>query len=133
MGRKIRQLYRFQQKYINPALPNLRLGDTISVGILLQEGKKQRIQFYQGVLIAFRRSSRNSTITLRRTFQGVGVERVIFIHSKRIQRLEVVRHAKVRRAKLYYLRNLTGKAARLREKFRKGSQTIIIIIFSFEI
>jgi len=96
------------------------LGDTVNVGVLIEEGKKQRIQFYQGTLISYHRANRNSTITIRRIFQGVGVERVFLIHSKIIKDIEVLRHAKVRRAKLYYLRKLKGKATRLKEVFKQS-------------
>jgi large subunit ribosomal protein L19 len=109
-----------QRKYLKQYLPDLRLGDTVNVGVLIQEGKKQRVQSYQGTLIAYHQSNANSTITIRRIFQGVGVERVFLVHSKTIKKIEVLRHAKVRRAKLYYLRKLKGKATRLREVFIKS-------------
>ena len=108
------------QKYLKRDLPTLSLGDTVNVGVLIQEGKKQRIQAYQGTLIAYHRANRDSTITIRRIFQGVGVERVFLIHSKTVQQIKILRHAKVRRAKLYYLRKLKGKATRLREVFSKS-------------
>jgi elongation factor Tu len=109
-----------QQKYLKRDLPTLRLGDTVNVGVLIQEGKKQRIQAYQGTLIAYHRANRDSTITIRRIFQGVGVERVFLIHSNTVKHIKILRHAKVRRAKLYYLRKLKGKATRLREIFSKS-------------
>jgi large subunit ribosomal protein L19 len=109
-----------RQKYLKTYIPPLRMGDTVNVGVLIQEGKKQRTQSYQGTLIAQHKAFRNSTITIRRIFQGVGVERVFLIHSRTVQHIKVLRHAKVRRAKLYYLRNLKGKATRLREIFSKS-------------
>jgi len=111
---------RIEQKYLNQNIQNLKLGDKINVGVLIQEGKKQRIQNYQGTLIAYHRAGRNSTVTIRRIFQNVGVERIFFIFSSNIQYFEILRHSKVRRAKLYYLRSLKGKATRLREVFMKN-------------
>jgi large subunit ribosomal protein L19 len=110
---------KIQRKYLKSYLPKIRLGDTINVGVLIEEGKKRRIQSYQGTLISYHKANRNSTITIRRIFQGVGVERVFFIHSRTIKNIEVLRHAKVRRAKLYYLRKLKGKATRLQEVFKQ--------------
>jgi large subunit ribosomal protein L19 len=101
-------------------LPVLSLGDTVCVGVLIQEGNKQRVQTYQGVLIRQRRSIRVRTITVRRIFQGIGVERIFLLHSPIIQFIEVRRCAKTRRAKLYYLRSTKGKLSRLRERFEKN-------------
>jgi large subunit ribosomal protein L19 len=98
-------------------LPNLTIGDTLNIGVLIQEGNKQRVQNYQGTLIAQHRAGVNSTITVRRVFQGIGRERIFLIHSPSVQRIEVVRRAHVRRAKLYYLRDRVGKATRLKERF----------------
>jgi large subunit ribosomal protein L19 len=97
--------------------PTLSLGDLVRVGVLIKEGNKQRVQVYQGTLISRRRSNLTTTISVRRFFQGVGVERVFLLYSPSIRYIEVLRRAKVRRAKLYYLRNLKGKSARLRERF----------------
>lgn len=101
-------------------LPTLLVGDTVAVGVLIQEGNKQRVQTYQGVIISQHRAGLNSTITVRRLFQGIGVERVFPLHSPTIQKFEVVRRAKVRRSKLYYLRDRVGKATRLKEKFNSA-------------
>jgi large subunit ribosomal protein L19 len=98
-------------------LPILSIGDTVAVGVLIQEGNKQRVQTYQGTRIAQHRAGVNSTITVRRVFQGVGRERVFLLHSPAIQSVEVLRRARVRRAKLYYLRDRVGKATRLKERF----------------
>lgn len=113
-------LNEIQKKQLKKDVPNLMLGDQVRVGVLIQEGNKQRTQIYQGVLIAQHRNVTNSSITVRRVFQGVGVDRIFLIHSPVIQSIVVLRHAKVRRAKLYYLRHLQGKAARLRERFIKN-------------
>lgn len=98
-------------------LPELAIGDTIKVHVKIVEGKNERIQIFQGVIIAMDGSSINRSITVRRVAAGgIGVERKFLVHSPRLDKLDVVRHAHVRRAKLYYLRNRSGKAARLRER-----------------
>jgi large subunit ribosomal protein L19 len=99
--------------------PILCLGDTIRVSVLIEEANKRRIQFYQGTLIAKHQSGISTTIIVRRVFRGVGMERVFFLHSPLIQDIKVLRRAKVRRAKLYYLRYLKGKAIRLKDRFVK--------------
>lgn len=96
--------------------PQIRIGDIVKVGIRIQEGKKQRIQPYSGTVIALHGNSLSSTFTVRRIFQGIGIERVFLIHSPCLAYIEIVRHSKVRRAKLYYLRTRIGKAARLKTK-----------------
>jgi large subunit ribosomal protein L19 len=110
-------LKKIEAEQMKQNLPTLLIGDTVAVGVLIQEGNKQRVQTYQGVIIAEHRAGLNSTITVRRLFQGIGVERVFLVHSPTIQKIEVLRRAKVRRAKLYYLRDRVGKATRLKEKF----------------
>ena len=86
------------------------------MGIIV-EGNKERIQFYEGTIIAKKNSSINTTITVRKVLQGIGIERVFLIHSPKVDSITVIRSAKVRRAKLYYLRNLQGKATRLKQTF----------------
>jgi len=81
------------------------------------EGNKERVQFYEGTLIAKKNSSINTTITVRKIFQGIGIERIFLLHSPKVDSITVLRSAKVRRSKLYYLRNLKGKASRLRQLF----------------
>jgi large subunit ribosomal protein L19 len=125
---KFQQLIKkIQQKQLKNNLPILSLGDTICVGVLIQEGNKQRIQTYQGVLIAQHRASRRSTITVRRIFQGIGIERIFLLHSPAIQFIEVKRCVKVRRSKLYYLKNMSGKAARLTERIKKNRSLYKVI------
>ena len=85
------------------------------MGVKIFEGNKERIQFYEGIIIAKKNSGINSTITVRKLFQGIGVERIFLIHSPKITSISVLKLSKVRRAKLYYLRNLKGKAARLKQ------------------
>ncbi len=98
-------------------LPVIYVGDTVRVGVKIKEGEKYRVQPYEGVVIAKRNGGINETITVRKVFQGVGVERVFLIHSPRIDRIKVIRRGKVRRAKLYYLRNRVGKATRIKQRF----------------
>jgi large subunit ribosomal protein L19 len=97
-------------------LPQFRPGDTVSVHVRVVEGDKERIQLFQGVVIARRGGGTRETFTVRKISGGVGVERIFPLHSPVIDRVEVMRRGKVRRAKLYYLRGLRGKAARIEER-----------------
>jgi len=101
-------------------LPIIHPGDTVRVAVRIIEGGKERIQPYEGVVIAKRHGGINATITVRRVFQGVGVERVFLVHSPRIETIKVVRRGKVRRAKLFYLRSRIGKATRVKQRFDRG-------------
>jgi large subunit ribosomal protein L19 len=116
--REIVSRTQFRQKEHD--FPILCLGDTVRVGVLIEEANKRRVQAYQGTLISKRQAGINTTIIVRRIFHGVGIERVFFLHSPLVQYIKVLRHAKVRRAKLYYLRYLKGKAIRLKERFIKS-------------
>jgi large subunit ribosomal protein L19 len=106
-----------EAEQMKPNLPILHVGDTVKVGVIIQEGGKERTQPYEGVIIAKRGSGINQNITVRRIFQGIGVERVFLLHSPRIESVKVLRRGKVRRAKLYYLRDRIGKATRLKQRF----------------
>ncbi len=97
-------------------VPDLHIGDTLKIHTEVTEGDKTRVQIFQGVLIKRKNSGIRETITVRKVSSGVGVERIFPLHSPKVKMIEVVRHGKVRRAKLYYLRELSGKAARIREK-----------------
>lgn len=101
-------------------LPDIYVGDTVRVGVIIQEGGKERTQPYEGVVIAMRNGGINETITVRRIFQGVGVERVFLLHSPRVESVKVLRRGKVRRAKLYYLRDRVGKATRVKQRFDRA-------------
>jgi large subunit ribosomal protein L19 len=101
-------------------LPVIHVGDTVKVGVKIQEGNKERTQPYEGVVIAKRHGGSNATITVRKVFQGVGVERVFLIHSPRIESIKIIRRGKVRRAKLYYLRDRIGKATRVKQRFDRA-------------
>lgn len=99
------------------SLPTIHVGDTVKVGVRIQEGGKERIQPFEGTVIAMRHGGINRTITVRRIFQGVGVERVFLLHSPIVANIEILRRGKVRRAKLYYLRDRVGKATRIKQRF----------------
>ena len=100
----------------NPNIPELAPGDTVKVSAKIVEGDRERIQVFQGVVIRVRRGGVGTNFTVRRVAYGVGVERTFPLHSPLVEKVEVVRHGKVRRAKLYYLRGLSGKRARIKEK-----------------
>ncbi len=97
-------------------LPSFKAGDTVSVHYKIREGNKERIQVYQGVVIQRNSTGNTETFTVRKVSNGIGVERIFPINSPNIDKIEVNSHGKVRRAKLYYLRELTGKAARIKSK-----------------
>jgi ribosomal protein L19, bacterial type len=96
-------------------IPELKSGDTVRLQVKVVEGNKERLQPFEGVVIRLRGGSVNRNFTVRRITNGVGVERTFLVNSPRIEKIEVLRHARVRRKQLYYLRGLTGKAARLKE------------------
>ena len=106
-----------ESNFIKKDLPLLRIGDSVRIGVKIVEGNKERVQFYEGTIIAKKNSSINTTITVRKTFQGIGVERIFLVHSPKVDSITVLRSSKVRRSKLYYLRNLKGKASRLKQTF----------------
>lgn len=103
--------------YIKKDLPQLKIGDSVKIGVKIIEGTKERIQFYEGTVITKKNTSINTTITVRKILQGIGIERIFLIHSPKIDSINVLRSSKVRRSKLYYLRNLKGKASRLKQVF----------------
>ncbi len=109
----IKQLEREQMRLDMPAFSP---GDTVRVHVKIREGDKERIQVFQGVVISKRKGGMNATFTVRKVSYGVGVERIFPMHSPIIDRVEIVTRGHVRRAKIYYLRKLRGKAARIREK-----------------
>ena len=100
-------------------IPNFFTGDVIKVGVRITEGKKERVQYFEGVCIAKKNRSLNSSFTVRKISFGEGVERTFPLYGTVIDTIKVIRHGKVRRAKLYYLRDRTGKSARIAEKIRK--------------
>ena len=107
----------FEEAQQNKELPNIYVGDTVRVGVRISEGNKERVQPYEGVVIAKRHGGIHQTITVRRIFQGIGVERIFLVHSPQVASIKVERRGKVRRAKLFYLRERVGKATRVKQRF----------------
>ncbi|WP_288347981.1 50S ribosomal protein L19 [uncultured Prochlorococcus sp.] len=107
----------FEREQLKKQLPEIYVGDTVKVGVKITEGNKERVQPYEGVVIAKRHGGLHQTITVRRIFQGIGVERVFMLHSPQVASLKVERRGKVRRAKLFYLRDRVGKATRVKQRF----------------
>ncbi|KXB35485.1 50S ribosomal protein L19 [Atopobium deltae] len=105
-----------ERQQIREDVPTLRVGDNVKVHYRIKEGDRERIQVFQGDIIRLSGAGSRETFTVRKISFGIGVERTFPVHSPKIAKLEVVRHGDVRRAKLYYLRNRVGKAARIREK-----------------
>ena len=110
---KIKQL---EREHMRMDMPDFATGDTVKVYVKIKEGEKERIQAFQGVVISRRRGTTNATITVRKVSYGIGVERIFQLHSPVIDRIEVITHGRVRRAKIYYLRKLRGRAARIKER-----------------
>ena len=108
----------------NPRIAEFAPGDTIKVNVKIVEGDKERVQAFEGVVIRIRKGTANAAFTVRRTSLGIGVERTFFFHSPRVEKVELLRKGKVRRAKLYYLRGLRGKAAKI--KGQRGAKGVIV-------
>mgnify|MGYP001630899577 CR=1 FL=1 len=105
----------FTQKHLKAVAPQVQVGDTIRVHLKVKEGNRERIQVFEGTVIAKKHGGIEETFTVRRISYGIGVEKVFPVHSPAIEKIELVRHGKVRRAKLYYLRGRVGKAAKIKE------------------
>ena len=106
-----------ESEQLKEDLPIIYVGDTVRIGVKISEGGKERIQPYEGTVIGARNGGINETITVRKIFQGVGVERVFLLHSPLVSTIQIIRRGKVRRAKLYYLRDRVGKATRIKQRF----------------
>ena len=106
----------FEKTMLRQDIPEFQPGDTVQVHVKVREGNKQRIQVFQGLVISRKNGSNHETFTVRKISEGVGVERIFPLHSPIIEKINVVRRGRVRRAKLYYIREKIGKAARIREK-----------------
>ncbi len=111
----MRALYDIEKKYLKEKVDPFRVGDTVRVHLRVIEGEKERVQVFQGVVIRRKGKGPTENFTVRKISYGIGVERIFPVHSPRVEKVEVVRSARVRRAKLYFLRKLRGKAARLKE------------------
>jgi len=109
------RLAKFAREGMREDLPDFRPGDTVKVMVRVREGEKERLQAFEGVCVAKKGGGMSETFTVRKVSAGVGVERIFPVHSPSVATVEIVRHGKVRRAKLYYLRRLTGKAGRIKE------------------
>ena len=110
------QLSNLMDVKVNPNIPQITPGDTVKVSVKVIEGEKERIQVFQGIVIRVKRNGVGSTFTVRRISYGVGVERIFPVASPLVEKVEIIRHGKVRRARLFYLRGLSAKKARLKEK-----------------
>jgi large subunit ribosomal protein L19 len=110
-------LNNIQNQFLKSNLPKIKIGDNVKIGVKIIEGNKERIQFYEGTIIAKKNTSLNTTIIVRKVLQGIGIERIFLIHSPKIDSIKILRSSKVRRSKLYYLRSLKGKASRVKQKF----------------
>jgi len=116
---KIRKtINQIEAKFLKEEIPFLQIGDNVRVGIKIIEGEKRRVQFYEGTIIARKNNSINTTITVRKILQGIGIERIFLIHSPKIDSIVVLQSSKIRRSKLHYLRKLKGKANRLKQTFK---------------
>ena len=107
-----------ENSFLKKELPLIKIGDNVKIGVKIIEGNKERVQFYEGTILAKKNTSINTTITVRKILQGIGIERIFLIHSPKIDSITVLRSSKVRRSKLYYLRDLKGKASRLKQTFK---------------
>jgi len=106
-----------EKSFLKENLPLIRIGDNVKIGVKIIEATKERVQFYEGTVIAKKNSSINTTITVRKIFQGIGIERIFLLHSPKISSINLIISTKVRKSKLYYLRQLKGKASRLKQVF----------------
>ncbi len=105
-----------EKEYMKAEVPQFEVGDTVKVYVKVVEGTRERLQAFEGIVIARKNGGVRETFTVRRVSFGIGIERTFQLHSPRVDKIELVRHGKVRRAKLYYLRSLSGKAAKIKEQ-----------------
>lgn len=109
---------KIESEYLKKEISNIQIGDTVKLGIEIREGEKTRVQGYEGVVISKKNSGLNKTITVRKILGGIGIERCFLVHSPKIAYITILSSAKVRRSKLYYLRERSGKATRLKTSFK---------------
>ncbi len=115
-GKKMNIIKSLEQQQLRNDLPDFNIGDTVKVHLKVKEGKRERIQIFEGIVLKRQNGSIRETVTVRKISYGVGVEKTLPLHSPKIDKIEVVKRGKVRRAKLNYLRDRVGKAARVKEK-----------------
>ena len=108
-----------EKEYLKNQVPNINIGDLVKIGLYIKEGNKDRIQYYQGLIIGKNSAGINLTITVRKVFQGIGVERKFLIHSPKLESIQIIKSSRVRKSKLYYLRNFSEKRSRLKPQFTK--------------
>ena len=114
-----KQILEIEQMQTKQNLPNIRVGNKVAVHVRIKEGNKERLQIFEGLVIAIKGAGTSKTIRVRKISYGIGVERVFLVHSPVVAQIDIVRKNKIRRAKLYYMRNRKGKAARLKELKKK--------------
>ena len=119
----MKRIAQIEKKYLREHTPEFRSGDTVKVHVLIKEGDKERIQVFQGDVISRRGGGTAETFTVRKISDGIGVERVFPLHSPNVAKIERVRQGSVRRSKLYYMRDLTGKSARIKEVLASSSDS----------
>lgn len=108
-----------EKVHMKKNLKKLFVGDTVKIGVFVEEGNKERVQFYEGIILAKSKSCINFTISVRKVFQGIGVERAFLVNSPKFASIEVIKSSRVSKSKLYYLRDIIGKAGRLKQRFKK--------------
>nr|YP_011007043.1 50S ribosomal protein L19 [Phaeostrophion irregulare]WAM64330.1 50S ribosomal protein L19 [Phaeostrophion irregulare] len=108
-----------EQQYLKHDLTQLNIGDLVKIGVYIKEGNKDRVQYYQGLILGKNNTGINLSITVRKVFQGIGVERKFLVHSPKFESVEIIKSSRVRRAKLYYLRNFSERGSRLKPRFAK--------------
>nr|WRW10682.1 50S ribosomal protein L19 [Ascoseira mirabilis] len=106
-----------EERQTKKNLPKILVGDTVKIGVVIKEGNKERVQFYQGIIIGKSNIGINLTISVRKIFQGIGVERKFLVHSPKFESIEIIKSSRVRKSKLYYLRKVLGKKSRLKQNF----------------
>lgn len=115
----LRLIKQIENTQLKTNLPKVQVGDLVRIGVIIQEGNKQRVQQYEGTILSKMNTGINTTINVRRIFQGIAIERIFLIHSPVIDGIQVIQNSKIRRSKLFYLRNKIGKNARLVQKICK--------------
>lgn len=119
IGNKSNFILSLEKLYLKDQISRIQIGDLVKIGVSIKEGNKERIQYYQGLILGKNGTGINLTITVRKVFQGIGVERKFLIHSPKFESIQIIKSSRVRRSKLYYLRNFSEKESRLKPRFTK--------------